>query len=105
MGASADLAYLAYLTPSPRGPSGRGAARKPAAARERRLLRLRADVQHAVAEIAAVRVETKLLLTLQAQRPVTPEMERVRVLSREGARLWFQLQRLRTEFEALQRSG
>jgi hypothetical protein len=93
---------------SRRTPPRRGTGRpyNGEAERQRLLLRLQADVQQAIAEIAAVKVESDLLVELQAQRPLgVGEAARLRALSRKAQELRFRLQHLRAEFAQLQRCG
>jgi hypothetical protein len=99
------------MTPlSPPSPSPKRAQRSGAhtgdAEHRRLLLRLQGDVQQVMAEIAALRAETGVLLEVQTQRPLTSEERaRKRTLNLESLRLRLQLQQLAAEFAAVQQHG
>lgn len=97
----------AGFVPAPPGGPRRARGLPQAQEQERRrlLLRLQADIERAVVDTAALRVETRRLLALEAQRPLTAaEAERARVLNQVARRLYYHHQQLRAEFERLRAS-
>jgi hypothetical protein len=73
---------------------------------QRLLRRLRADAQQIAAEIAGVKARSRVLLDLEAVRPLTAdEAAQARALRRQGAFLLAQLRHLRAEVVRLQQAG